>query len=102
MKLSQEYILKTGGQVFVVGGSTLYDLANSHKGIIGSFLTEVEGEMAAGDTFYPWQYVKENFLRENVNEIANLLIKNSCKNVTYEDGVFCEKSYKYKFYFYHK
>lgn len=102
LKLSENYVSQTGGQVFVVGGSTLYELANSHKDMLGSFLTEVEGEMASGDTFYPWKYVKENFVQENVNDIAYSLIKDSCKNVIYENNVFGEKNYNYKFYFYHK
>lgn len=58
--------------------------------------------MAEGDTFFPWVYLKENFVQENVNEIAHSLIKDACKNVKFEDGLFSEKTFNYRFYFYHK
>lgn len=88
--------------MFVVGGSTLYQLSQTHKDIIGTFLTDVEGDISAGDAFFPWAYVKENCVNQRVNEIAYSLIHDSCKNLNYEDDTFFEKSYKYRFYFYHK
>lgn len=100
--MAEEYTSETGGQIFIVGGSSLYETANLHKNCLGTFLTEVEGEMAAGDTFFPVSYLRENYQKSSVNDIAYSLIKGSCKNVLFDGNLFTEKNYTYQFFFYHK
>lgn len=98
---AERHVSITNGQIFVVGGASIYDLAISNEDCRGIFLTEITGPMQAGDVFFPVEKVRNTRSSIAINQFAHDLIKDSVKNICFDGEVFSEKDFKYKFIFYH-
>lgn len=99
---ADKFVSQTGGQVFVIGGSTLYEAALNHPDCGSVFLTEIDGPMEDGDVFFPVSVLKSSFSCTNIDSVAYDLIKNECPTVRFEDEFVREKQYKYHFNFYYR
>lgn len=98
---AEQHISRTHGQIFIVGGASIYDLAISHPNCKGVFLTEVSGPMKNGDVFFPLEKMRKSMTADSANQFAHDLIKDSVKNLCFDGQSFNEKDYKYEFLFYH-
>jgi dihydrofolate reductase len=99
---AESYIHKTNGQIFVIGGSSIYNSALNNSNCCGIFLTEITGPMKDGDVFLPINEIKARFKFSSISGIGYELIHESCKNIIFEEPHIIEKKYKYQFNFYHK
>lgn len=94
-------MLRTQGQVFVIGGASIYNIAVSHPNCKGSFVTEISGPVKPGDVFFPIEKLRSSFSRDLINNFAYSLIGDSVKHINFEEYYFFEKNFKYQFLFYH-
>jgi dihydrofolate reductase len=98
---ADNHVSKTNGQVFVIGGASIYKIAISYPNCKGVFLTEITGPMKEGDVFFPIDKLRNSFKVDCVNQFAHNVIKESMKNVFFDGKSFSEKNFKYNFMFYH-
>lgn len=98
---AEQHISITKGQIFVIGGASIYDLAISHPNCKGVFLTEISGPMKNGDVFFPLEKMRKSLTADSVNQFAHNLIEDPATNFCFDGQSFSEKDYKYKFLFYH-
>lgn len=98
---AKNHISATNGQIFVIGGASIYEIAISNPNCKGIFLTEITGPMKEGDVFFPIDKLRNSLNFDNVNQFAHDIIKNSIKNGCFDGENFSEKDFKYKFMFYH-
>lgn len=98
---AETYISATNGQIFVIGGASIYEIAMLNPNCKGIFLTEITGPMKEGDVFFPIDKLRRSLNSECVNQFAHDIINNSIKNVRFDGESFNEKDFKYKFMFYH-
>ena len=99
---AQNHISNSQGQVFVIGGASIYSIAICHPNCKGIFLTEISGPVKDGDVFFPLETLHSLYSRNLINELGNELINNSVKNLIFDGNYFYEKDFKYQFAFYHK
>lgn len=98
---AEEHISRTNGQIFVIGGASIYEMAISNPNCKGIFLTEITGPMKDGDVFFPVDKLRDSFKADCINQFAHNIIKYSIKNVSFDGESFSEKDFKYNFMFYH-
>lgn len=98
---ANNYVSTSNGQIFVIGGASIYEIAISNPNCTGVFLTEITGPMKEGDVFFPIEKLKNSLSTNCVNQFAHDIIKDSVKNVAFDGENFTEKDFKYKFMFYH-
>lgn len=98
---AEEYISKTDGQIFVIGGASIYEMAITNPNCKGFFLTEIAGPMKDGDVFFPVDKLRNSFKADCINQFAHKIIEKSIKNVFFDGESFSEKNFKYNFMFYH-
>ena len=98
---AENHIYKTNGQIFVIGGASIYDVAISNPNCKGIFLTEITGPMKEGEVFFPIKKMRNSFQADCVNEFAHNIIKESGKNIFFDGEMFSEKDFKYNFMYYH-
>ena len=89
------------GQIFIVGGSSIYERAVSSPDCAGVFLTEVSGPMKDGDVFFPLQRLRSFYKSENIDQIARIVIGDSYKSLNFTNGTYQEKNFIYNFHFYY-
>lgn len=95
------FISNSAGQIFIVGGSSVYEQAVNHPECRGVFLTKVTGPMTDGDTFFPIDALESRFTHKCVSSIAFNLVKNCCNGLVLQGDNIMEKAYIYSVFYYH-
>lgn len=97
---AQNHVSETNGQIYVIGGASIYKMAINHPNCIGVFLTEICGPMKDGDVFFPVKDLYASYSRHLINQSVASILKKSLKNVEFDGEYFYESNFTYQFTFY--